>query len=296
MRHVAALCFLPVVVGCGGSQMMSTDPPPPANGLQLEAGPYDVAAGSEKYFCFATTLNEAAGVAVTKFDVFNGASVHHMALFKTLAPEPEGFTECPVLIKQTWLPLVAGGRNTTGLTLPAGAGFQLGARDQVLIQLHLLNATSDARPGEKTFVNMTYADNPSAITPAGIYALGSMTIDIPAGSNGYTVTSSCNVTHPPLNLFAAFPHMHQIGTSITLERGTSATDAKMIYQRNPWVFGDQPMDPLPLTINTGDFLRATCTYNNPGATDVVYGESSMNEMCYMVLFYTPYDHLDGCIN
>jgi hypothetical protein len=27
---------------------------------------------------------------------------------------------------------------------------------------------------------------------------------------------------------------------------------------------------------------------------VTYGESSFNEMCAFVLYYSPYQHLDGC--
>ena len=38
-------------------------PAPPAHGIQLAAGPYTLPAGQEKYYCYATTLKEAASVA-----------------------------------------------------------------------------------------------------------------------------------------------------------------------------------------------------------------------------------------
>jgi hypothetical protein len=283
---VAAL----VAVGCGASNA----PPAPVHGYQLATGDYTVGAGTEHYFCFAHTLTEAEAVAITRFDVFASQSVHHSVMFKTLAPEPEGFSDCPVLAKETWLPMFAGGRNTQGLDLPTGAGFYLKANDQILLQLHLLNATLEDST-EHTFINLTYADDANSITPAGIFALGTMNIDIPAGARDYTITADCNVDKT-LNVFAAFPHMHQIGTKITLEHSTTtAAAATMMYARDPWVFGDQPMDSLPVTINKGDYLRASCSYDNNTGVDVKFGEHTSNEMCYLVLFYTPFDHLDGCI-
>jgi hypothetical protein len=282
------------LAGCGSSPMMNTDPAPPAHGYQIATGPYTIPAGTEQYSCFAHTLTETEAQAITKFEVFDSPSVHHMVVFKTIAPEPEGYTDCPVLIKQTWLPLFAGGRGTPGITLPDGAGFPLQANDQILMQLHLLNAGTQAST-EKTFVNLTYADDPTKVTPAGIFAVGSMNIDIPAGAMGYQVKAGCNID-VPLNVFAVFPHMHKIGTKITVEQGTMESDAQQIYARDPWVFGDQPMDLMSRTIPKGAYLHTTCTYDNTTTADVTYGEHTSNEMCYSILFYTPFTALDGCIN
>jgi hypothetical protein len=68
------------------------------------------------------------------------------------------------------------------------------------------------------------------------------------------------------------------------------------YQRDPWVFGVQPIDQVTMTLNPGDFVGATCTYDNTTAAAVKYGESTKDEMCFFVLFYTPFDHLNGCLN
>lgn len=52
----------------------------------------------------------------------------------------------------------------------------------------------------------------------------------------------------------------------------------------------------PLTIARGDALHTTCTYDNTDGRPVRYGESTFDEMCFVVLFYTPYDGLNGCVN
>jgi len=49
------------------------------------------------------------------------------------------------------------------------------------------------------------------------------------------------------------------------------------------------------TVTPTDTLDLTCTFDNPLDHRVGFGESSNDEMCFFVLFYYPYDHIDGCI-
>ena len=69
-----------------------------------------------------------------------------------------------------------------------------------------------------------------------------------------------------------------------------------MYQIDPWQFGNQPMDPLDLVLAPKDLMQMSCHYDNPGSTPVDYGESSDQEMCFFILFYYPFDNLDGCID
>jgi hypothetical protein len=55
--------------------------------------------------------------------------------------EPNGFSECSVLFRTSWLPLYGGGVSSVELSLPEGAGFRLEKGQQLLMQLHLQNAT-----------------------------------------------------------------------------------------------------------------------------------------------------------
>src|SRR5262245_14484617 len=173
-RSILALALLAPIVGCGGAS--SDDPPPPAHGSQIKTPNIMLQAGEEKYVCYTVTLAEAADIAVTKFEGFTSAAVHHFEVFETLAPEPSGLFDCgQQIIKQTWLPLFGGGANAGGLTLPAGAGFQLAKDAQLLLQLHLLNAKTEALTTH-VVVNMEYAADATTVTRAGIFALGTMNI------------------------------------------------------------------------------------------------------------------------
>ncbi len=296
-RILALVIGCSALVGCGGASNSNNSNPPPApgTGYRMTTPDMTLTAGQEQYLCYTVTLQEAADVAVTQFESTAGTVVHHFEIFQTLAPEQAGLFDCSsTLIKQSWLPLFGGGAQAGGLTLPAGAGFPIPKDAQLLLQVHLLNATT-APVTTSVTVDMKYAADPTAITPAGIYALGSMNINLPAGTTTTIASPNCTLSKQ-YNVFAVQPHMHQLGTKIVFNHG--ATEASMAeqYQRDPWVFGVQPIDQVTMTLNSGDFVGATCTYDNTTSDTVVYGESTMNEMCFFVLFYTPFDHLDGCLN
>lgn len=296
MRVFIVACFVAAGCGGGGGAPMppSGDPAAPAHGYQIKTPDYSLNAGEEKYLCYAVQLAEANDIAITAFQSYTSDQVHHMEVFHALAPETPGLNPCDGTFKLTWLPIFGGGNNAGGLQLPDGAGFKLPKDAQLLVQIHLLNATQSPVT-QHLVVNMDYADDPSSVTPAGIFAFGSMTINLPAGANNMQVTSSCNL---PLNMnvFAAQPHMHYLGTKLQFELGPSDSSSQVVYQRNPWQFGGQPIDNWVTNLQQGQFGRVTCTYDNTTDHDVSYGESTTNEMCYLVLFYTPFDKLNGCVN
>jgi hypothetical protein len=92
-----------------------------------------------------------------------------------------------------------------------------------------------------------------------------------------------------MNVFAVFGHMHQLGTHIDLSR----TSGAMLFAED-WNFDDQPTIPQVFQLKKGDSLTLHCHYQNTTSATVSYGESSSTEMCSFALYYTPYQHLDGC--
>jgi hypothetical protein len=295
MTIMRALLPLLVLAGCTTEMTM----PPPADmsparpALTLRSDEYTLAAQAEKYYCYTVDLDR--DVAIDEVIVHNGTRTHHVAIFSTLAPEPAGFSECPSLIKQTWVPLYGGGQGTPGIKLPQGAAFKFPKGQQMLMQLHLVNASPTAVT-ERTSADLIYAaGDPSTLTPAGIFAVGNSSFELAVGATNVPVVGKC-AAPKPLDVFALFPHMHRLGKSISLEHGASEATAKKIFSVDPWSFGDQPMTEQVLKVQKGDFLRATCVYDNTDGVKITYGESTFNEMCFMVLFYTPYDRLGACIN
>jgi copper type II ascorbate-dependent monooxygenase-like protein len=282
-----ALLLAIALVGCATDKTNELSPAPPPGGQQLATTAYTLQPGEEKYFCW-TFHSPKQAEAITAVQPISGKLVHHVVLFSTTTAEPEGFFECPQLVKLNWRPIWAEGTGGSALTVPDGVAFQVAADTQYLVQFHLLNAT-DKPVTERSGLNLTYAKDPASTMPAGIFALGTLTLDIPAGQSDYTLTAACNAPRD-LHAFAAFPHMHKLGTKLEF-----TANSQSAYSIDPWVFGNQPMDPIDLVITQGEPLSATCHWNNTTGQDVKFGESTNDEMCFMVLFAYPLTDADGCI-
>ena len=282
----------------GADAAAMTDPPldplPPAGGQQLATPSYMLAPGAEVYMCYQFYSPDDA-VAITHLDEISMPGVHHFVIYQTTSPEPDAPHECNVIIKTSWMPIWATGTGSKSMDLPQGTGFIIQPKTQYVVQLHMQNAT-DSPMTIRAGANLTYDHNPSALTAAGLYALGTFDLDIPPVTTDFTKTIDCKVDRT-LNVFTVFPHMHKLGTQLDVTYTPAAGGtAAPFYSIDPWTFGNQPMDPLVKTVNVGDDLNATCHYNNPSNQDVKYGESSDDEMCFFVMFYYPFDGLAGCID
>jgi hypothetical protein len=112
---------------------------------------------------------------------------------------------------------------------------------------------------------------------------------------GFTQTINCQIDRE-MNVFAVFPHMHQLGKHMVVETGAELAAMNETYRIDPWVFGDQPFDEVEFTLPAGTHVRTTCTWDNDTNMDVTFGESTFNEMCFSVLFYYPFSDLVFCID
>jgi hypothetical protein len=269
------------------------DPAAPDGGQQLATDPYILHPGDEHYICYQFYA-PTTDVAITHATAISAPGIHHMALFTaTERTEVDAPHDCP-LLKETWNPVWAVGTGSPELALPAGTGMQIGANTQYVLQVHMLNATD----GDLTIrggIDLAYDHSPAALTPAGIYAIGSLDFTIPSGAVDYQLPIDCQ-PGSTMNVFAVFPHMHKLATEIDVTHSTDGSDPTTpIYSLNPWVFGSQPMDPEQWTVGPNDKFRVTCHYNNPGTDPVGYGESTDDEMCFFIMFYYPFHGLDGCV-
>ena len=271
---------------CSGKSGQAPADMTPSNQISFDTASYTVQPGEEKrYYCFTTRMPQDHDVSVTAITPTYGKATHHLGVYYTLADEPDGVFDCPELVKQTWIPLYGGGIQSGTLAAPPGAAFHVKAGQQILVQLHLLNATTDVVTDKATITFDTTTD-PNA-TPAGMFGMTDTQISLPPGTHS-DVTMSCKVGED-MNVFAVFGHMHQLGTHIDLSR----TNGAMLFGED-WNFNDQPTIPQLFQLKSGDSLTLHCQYQNTTAATVTYGESSNAEMCSFALYYTPYQHLDGC--
>jgi len=292
---MSARCVLVSVVGLlsvalvGCSDDAASEDPPRAT-IDLASDPFTVPAGEERYFCWTQTIER--DVRIDRFDYAARPIVHHLVVSRSLVPQEDGFSECDVLFAPTWAPMFGAGSGDLALEAPEGASHDLPAGTQIVMQLHLLNLGAEDVTDEVS-VTMREAE-PEDQDNIGIFSFGTTDIDLPAGTST-AVVNDCTLDKD-VEIFALLPHMHYLGTSLTLETGPSLDALEESYRRDPWDFDDQQIDEFPLSLSAGTATRTTCSYGNNTTDDVVFGESSFDEMCFLVGFATNTDvDLDGCL-
>jgi hypothetical protein len=248
--------------------------------LIFRTEPYTIPAGEEHYPCWTITTEEAFKVTKVEFAGAVKAGVHHLTFATTLAPEPAGFSDCPVLFKTTWRPLLTAGAGALTVSLPDGVAHEVPAGSQLLAQLHLLNTTEEDIT-QAVAVTLQTTDEPNT-QPVQLGGFGTFDVSLPPNQRT-TLTNDCTLPSDS-RLVAFIPHMHNLGTSITLELGTSANDLQPVLTRDPWDFDQQTIENVDLPVQAGQYARVTCNYNNTTDRTVTYGESTLDEMCFVGLF------------
>lgn len=252
----------------------------PATGeLVFRTTPIELKSYEESYTCFAATLDQ--DVAIDGFKKSTQLFVHHAQFVRTILPEPDGVSLCNQQFKITWLPIFLAGNGPSELQFDEGVGHILPAGTQLMLQMHLFN-TSDKAVTQAVEIRMhqSKSANPTPVTP---WAIGSADIKIPPRQAG-RAQKICTQTGP-VEVLAVFPHMHQLGSQMTIEVGKTTDAMRPLYTRSPFSFDDQRMEKMKLTLDTGDILRVTCDYKaNMTDKEVTFGESSQDEMCFFVGF------------
>jgi hypothetical protein len=293
MRFPSRATLLPLIIASVGvhtaactSSSMSDTPH-----IDFVSDTYMLQPGEEKYLCYATNLPVDRDIALVKLTPSYGPGTHHILVSQTIAPEP-AFSECPVLSKMTWVPIYAGGKGSSPLELPDNTGFiPLTRGQQVVMQLHLQNAT-DAVISAKTAMRIDFVEAAPGLTHAGFIGFDNRTLNIPAHSDAVMNEMRC-IMDQEVKVFAALGHMHKHGLRLDVSRGPAA-GAEMLYSED-WNFDAQPITPVSFQLKPNDDLFLRCTYRNDGDTPLVYGESSNNEMCVLVLYYAPASTAHGCV-
>jgi hypothetical protein len=286
-RGASCVAFVALFTACGSSS--TSTPTPAASSYSIQAPAVTVAAGQERYVCYTLTLDK--DLAVDRFDYPVQDYVHHLFLSRTIVPEQDGQAECDVVFKTTWEPLFIGGKGSTSLQYPPGDANVLPKGSQLVLQLHVVNpsATAQTVKVDLTLRNST-ATNP---VPVGIYAFGTTALSLPPLTTS-SVTNECTPDQD-VSTFAILAHMHELGSAMTLETADATGKYTRVYQRNPYDFNNQTIDQAPLVISKGTKTRVTCTYNNTTNATVTFGESSYNEMCYLVMYVPGHTGTTGCV-
>ncbi|HEY2745578.1 MAG TPA: hypothetical protein VGL86_13170 [Polyangia bacterium] len=267
--------------------------------------------GSDEYRCFiidpaltATFNLIAVGVHST-----NPAIVHHTIVYAQLpadkaavdaldAADPLPGYEC--FGGPGWAGAIEVGAAAVGsqpLAFPNGSGAPLPAATRYVVQVHY---NFDNGRGANRIAVQAWSAATLTQIPHGLSTVN-YTFDIPAGAVSVTATAMGQFTNAPVNgtqtrpglLWAAFPHMHQLGTQIRVDLIHADGSKSCVIDIPKWDFHWQGSYQFtqPIPVAAGDQLQTTCVWDNSAThqpivdgqpqapRDVRFGEGSTDEMC-----------------
>ncbi len=297
----AILCCA-LIIGCGGNPGGDDDNPNPdgANpdpdsavipeGFTRLIGrtwslPAPTGTNPDVYRCARFTVTE--DMYITNIIAQAPAGTHHTVL--TFAGQngtngPDGDQDNCGVGTIGRVMLYASGVGTSPLDFPTDVGVKVAAGQQLHLNLHLFNSTDDPIAGDSAILVKSQPTPPPQI--AEMVFAGSFIFNIQA-NKPLVKTAGCDITNQSFKIFGVWPHQHQLGTHHKFVRKRAGVDT--VLHDDVYTFSEQNyyLQTPEVDVAAGDRLETTCSWNNTTNSNVGWGESSNEEMCFTGLYRYP---------
>ncbi len=245
---------------------------------------------SDVYVCYGVDIPALPNQQAIAFapHIDNTKIVHHVLLYEAQSSRPITPGLCPLGVGQAklvygWAP--GGGP----FELPPEAGYKMAGADGVahyVVQVHYNNLAGLAEEEDTSGFDLCTTTTPRP-NDADVIAFGSMSFTIPAhGALDITCDYPIPKSVTDMHVISAFPHMHQLGTTIATTASGQSGNLDLGAVNN-WSFTNQLWSPMSATVHGGDVIHTRCAWNNPTSADVSFGEFTQDEMCYSFTMYWP---------
>ncbi len=244
---------------------------------------------TDDYHCFVLDPGLDGTKELVGFSVEPGVphQVHHMLLFavprqaalaKDAKDERSGWTcfggpGVQADLLGVWAP------GTPPTRYPEGTGVRVNADSVYVMQVHY-NLHHGTPEPDQTRVALQYAREPVKKL-ASLYPVIDAAFAIPPRARGYSHGISQYV--PGGTLWGLMPHMHTRGKRIQVSLGGDS-----LIDIPAWNFHWQQnyfyVNPVPVPLYTQ--VKLTCTWDNPSARTVTWGDGTEDEMCLAYLYLT----------
>lgn len=263
---------------------------PPELGVQLGIGPLEVPPGEERYLCKTMRLPNDAPLDVIALEHAASGSAHHFNIWGLLAGPEDTEGDCDEVWSQTSMQLASplyGSQDPTFYgAFPDGVAASLPADQLVLLELHVINATTEPLSAEALF--NAYAAAPGTIDTYANGIFGSID-DIYVPPHGEaTVSADCRIDRD-VEVFVLGSHFHSHGRLFEIRLlDAQGEPGEVVYQNTDpdspelSIFSDDPIH-----IPAGSGFHYSCTYENPTDVPIEEGEGADDEMCMMAAVYYP---------
>jgi hypothetical protein len=247
---------------------------------------------TDHYQCFILDPKLAANADLIGYDVHPGtaAEVHHVLLYPSTLSDAQALDDAsPDEVGWTCFggpgtpnPRTVGGwvPGSGAVRFPDNTGIQLTAGQVLVMQIHYNLSYTKAAPDE-TSLDLQYAASPVQ-THAQVIPLLNATFSIPPGATNQDVKAQFK-TPKAATIWGALPHAHTNAQRMHVEsdEGCMVDIPAWDFHWQQMYFFDQPQQ-----LRAGEQVRLTCTYDNPGAAPLHWGEKTSDEMCLNYFYVT----------
>lgn len=300
MRTLLAILLLGLsTAACGVDTAPSDDdggggddgPSPDPDGyVPLVTGAWSLPPATESYLC--VRLTATSDTYVRSIRPVAPAGTHHTVLMLGAPDAPDGTALCGSGLSKP--AIYASGVGTEVLDMPDGVAVHIRPGQQLLLNLHLFNAT-DAPMTGTSGIEILPADPAAVRHEAGVVLIGKAAgLEVPP--NLSTQVGRCT-TPANATVFAVAPHMHMLGRHMKVSYADAGGARARVLHDQPYDFDEQRFGVLAPSLATaaGGRITVECTYMNPSGQTVYFGESSNQEMCYALAFAYPPPPVQQCL-
>ena len=242
---------------------------------------WHVGAGAEGYRCRTFTVPE--DIHVTAFFPQVPLGTHHLGFDVSAVPtRPDGLYACGVSTVGE-RKLQGAGIGSEPTELPDGVAMPLLKGQQLFLNLHLFNASTEALQGRSgMWVRTVPAEE--VVHRAEVILAGPLNLQVPPGRS--TQSGHCTL-RADATLYGIAPHMHQTGvhTRATLVstngEQTVLFDGPHDFEHQLWYTVEERQ------LHAGDRVDIECTYENDTSRTIPWGDSALDEMCFVNLSVYP---------
>ena len=278
-------------------------PPAEGEGFQL-AIEYDAPALTETWSCFVGELPESEGLVhpINKVLSRQNDSVHHMVVIILPFAEEElplGLHDCEELyssypsVMETGLSLFGSQNAKFDAILPEGVVAPVPGKIQYVHELHYINVNDDVEQAWSK-INAYTIPNDEVVDSINGFSKNDRSLSIPPQAK-HTEWTRC-VMNKDIDVLFMTSHTHELGElfEVHLFDGQDGL-GDLVYVNDDW--HAPPLKPFteePLHIPAGTGFQWSCHFNNHREHEVNWGLTTEDEMCQMIIAFTPGDFDISC--
>jgi hypothetical protein len=247
---------------------------------RLMEAEWELAPGAEGYRCMTLTIPR--DVNIVAFGPQSPRGTHHATFGVSSKPTgPDAVVACGVGSTGERR-LQGSGAGSEPSQLPAGVAMPLHRGEQVMMNLHLFNI-SDAVLRGRSGMWIKTVPAEAVEQEAETVLAGPLSLVVPVGRS--TQRGTCTL-RADATIYSVAPHMHQKGIHLRASAETAAGQVT-IYDGD-YDFSHQLVHAVDsIKLKRGERVNVECSYMNDTARTINWGDSSLDEMCFVGMSLYP---------